>query len=163
MGAKLSVYKYFWVRKINLFHGHLYNSFKFNPLLKKKKVSLKFHPLQKRKKEVSLKFHSLPKKKKKVSSISGLEKLICFMGIYITHSTHSVAASGYIFWGVNKKMHFVYKKRRSESCGLHDSFITKFFIVRTSKRIKDEKYYIYNIFTTLFQQILRYKLLLVPI
>ena len=162
MSAKLSVYKYFWVRKINLFHGHLYNSFKFNPLLKKKKSFIKIPPTTKKKKRGFIKV-PLTTQKKKVSSISGLEKLICFMGIYITHSTHSVAASGYIFWGVNKKMHFVYKKRRSESCGLHDSFITKFFIVRTSKRIKDEKYYIYNIFTTLFQQILRYKLLLVPI
>ena len=34
------------------------------------------------------------------------------------------------------------KKKKSESCGLNDFFIIKFFIIRTSKRIKDEKYYI---------------------
>ena len=39
-GCKIECLQVFWVRKINLFHGHLYNSFKFNPLLKKKK---KFH------------------------------------------------------------------------------------------------------------------------
>ena len=40
--------------------------------------------------------------------------------------------------------------KKSESCHLCDFFITKFFIIHTSKRIKYEKCYIYNIFTTLF-------------
>ena len=54
-----------------------------------------------------------------------------------------MAVLGYIFRGVNKKMYFGYKKKKkSESYGLHDFFITKFFIIRTSKRIKDEKCYI---------------------
>ena len=64
------------------------------------------------------------------------------------------------FWGFSKKLHF---GLRSESCGLCNFFITKFFIVHISKRIKDEEYYIYNIFTTLFQKIIGYKLLLVII
>ena len=54
----------------------------------------------------------------------------------------TVAALGYIFRGVSKEMYFKYKKKKIESCSLHDFFIIKFFIIRTSKRIKDEKCYI---------------------
>ena len=48
-------------------------------------------------------------------------------------------APRYIFRGQQEDA-FWAKKR--ESCSLGDFFITKFFIVRTSKRIKDEQYYI---------------------
>ena len=53
-----------------------------------------------------------------------------------------MAALGYIFRGVREKMYFGYIKKKSESCGLHDFFIINFFIIRTKKRIKDEKFYI---------------------
>ena len=57
----------------------------------------------------------------------------------------TVAALGYIFRGGQWEDVFwvlIKKKKKSESCGLHDFFIIKFFIIRTSKRIKDEKCYI---------------------
>ena len=60
----------------------------------------------------------------------------------------SLAALGYIFKGVCKKIYFFIKYK---SCGLCDFLITNLSIIGTNKRIKDEKYYIHNIFTTLSQ------------
>ena len=54
----------------------------------------------------------------------------------------TVAALGYIFRGGQWEDVFRVLKKKSESCGLHDFFIIKFFIIRTNKRIKDEKCYI---------------------
>ena len=39
----------------------------------------------------------------------------------------------------------------NEFCGLSNFLIINLSIISTSKRIKDEKYYVYNIFPTLFQ------------
>ena len=64
MSAKLSVYKYFWFRKINLFHGHLFKSFKLNPLLKKKNF-IKIPPTTKKKKRGFIKVPLTTQKKKK--------------------------------------------------------------------------------------------------
>ena len=53
-----------------------------------------------------------------------------------------VATLGYIYRGGSVRRCILGIKKKGESCGLHDFFIIKFFIIRTSKRIKDEKCYI---------------------